>query len=169
MAKKNIKKAKEEKEVNVYEKKTITKMVSIVLLLFMILYMFTTLVISRNNKDDKKQVDETIQYEEILGGSIFNQNRSQYYVMLYDFASDDAKYVDLIIKNKLSGDDALKVYKVDLSNSFNKDIIADSGYQDNDISKFKVKRGITTLIRVNEKGVELFVEGMDNIKSYFDY
>ncbi len=171
VAKNNIKKTKEEtKEVNAsYEKKTITKMVSIVLLIFMILYMFTTLVVGRKNNNDDKPVNEAIQYDEILGGSIFNQNRAQYYVMLYDFNSDDAKYVDLIIKNKLGGDDALKAYKVDLSNNFNNSIVGDNGNQDNDINKFKAKRGITTLIRVNEKGIELFIEGIDNIKNYFDY
>jgi uncharacterized membrane protein len=151
-----------------YDRKTITKVVSIIILIFMIVYMITSLIINKynfNNSDNNEKAE--IQYEEIIAGDIFNQGDEQYYIMLYDFEKNDAKYINLIINNKLSGEDALPVYKVDLGNGFNKIIVGDKSNQTNDITQLKVSG--TTVIRIHNKKIELFIEGIDEIKKYFGY
>ncbi|MFA5602792.1 MAG: hypothetical protein WDA21_03605 [Bacilli bacterium] len=151
-----------------YDKKTITRVVSIIILIFMIVYMITSLIINNDNSNNIDNEKINIQYEEILAGDLFNQGDKQYYVMLYDFEKSDAKYIDLIINNKLSGEDALPVYKVDLGNGFNKNIIDDKSNNSSDIKNLKVING-STVIRVHNKKIELFIEDINKIKQYFGY
>ena len=88
-----------------------------VLLFFGIVYLIAGVLTGeiKFNKDEKEEV--SIQYSEILAESTFKQKDNEYYVIYYDFSSNESVLIDAIT-NDLSANN--KVYKVDLSKGFNK-------------------------------------------------
>ena len=117
---------------------------------------------SNNNNQNDIKVEPVIQYEQILMGSLFNQNESDYYVLVYD--KDDAM-LDLYNQyissyNKL--DSHLKVYKVNLSEDFNKSYIGEESHLSGDNIK-DIKVTGTTLIRIKDKEISSSYENGEDI------
>lgn len=117
---------------------------------------------SNNNNQNDIKVEPVIQYEQILMGSLFNQNESDYYVFVYD--KDDVmldlynQYVSSY--NKL--DSHLKVYKVNLSEDFNKSYIGEESHlSGSNIKDIKVTG--TTLIRIKDKEISSSYENSEDI------
>ena len=117
---------------------------------------------SNNNNQNDIKVEPVIQYEQILMGSLFNQNESDYYVFVYD--KDDVM-LDLYNQyissyNKL--DSHLKVYKVNLSEDFNKSYIGEESHLSGGNIK-DVKVTGTTLIRIKDKEIRSSYENSEDI------
>lgn len=134
----------------------------------MLAFYFITEFVLKNKKDDSKEpeikIEPTIQYEQILMGSLFNQNEDDYYVLVYD---EDDKLIDIYnqyLQTYKNSEDPVKVYKVNLSEDFNKTYINEESYlYGSDITKIKVTG--TTLIRISEKEIYKAFEGYDEIIS----
>lgn len=140
----------------------------------MLAFYFITEVVVNNkkkeeNKDNKPVVTEpVIQYEEILMGSLLNQNEVDYYVLVYDPEDPMLGIYNTYISSYKASDEPLKVYKVDLSKDYNKSYIAEESYlTGTDVSAVKVKG--TTLVRVSAKSVYKSFEGKDAIIGRFKY
>lgn len=131
-------------------------------------YFITEFVIKnkdKSSKDDNQggiKIEADIQYEKILMGSLFEQNESDYYVYVYD--ADDimtdiySQYISSY--NNLSSH--LKVYKVDLSEDYNKSYIATESYlSGGNITDIKVTG--TTLIRIKDKQISSSYVGSGEI------
>lgn len=113
-------------------------------------------------KKDKKE-EVSIQYTEILAEMTFKQKEDSYFVMYYNFDSNEANLLDAL-QNGLQSEGT--VYKVDLNKNFNKNYITEGEPKTNpsNINELKVKN--PTLIKVNNKKVSNFVVGTTNIKNY---
>ena len=112
-------------------------------------------------KKDKKE-EVSIQYTEILAEMSFKQKEDEYFVIYYEFGSNDAVLLESLSSTLSS---TAKVYKVDLKKNFNKNYISDGDVKTPaSIDDLKVKN--PTLLRVKNKKVTNFVTGTNNIKSY---
>ena len=131
---------------------------------FLALAYFVGGVVTGNIKLKKEKEKEVeIQYKEILAEMTFKQSEADYFVMYYNFASNDAIVLEAL-QSGLEGTGT--VYKVDLDKNFNKNYITDGNPKTNPngISELKVKH--PTLIRIKNKKVVNFVVGSSNIKNY---
>ena len=146
------------------EVKKVLKIAIGVLLFFCAVYLIAGLLTGEIKlKKDKKQ-EVSIQYSEILAESTFKQTESEYYVLYYDFESNESVLIDAI-NSDLSSDNT--VYKVDLSKGFNKKFIAESNKIKNNpknINELKVED--PTLIKIKNKKVVSFQKGIKKIKEY---
>ncbi len=140
----------------------------------MLAFYFITEVVLKNKKDKEPnkpstaEVEPTIQYEEILMGSLLKQKETDYYVLVYD---PEDIYLDMYmnyISNYKTSDEPLSVYRVNLGKDYNKAYIAEeSNLTGSDITMVKVKG--TTLIRVSNGSVYKSFEGNDAIIGRFKY
>lgn len=131
-------------------------------IVFIIFYLITVFVTNR----PKAKVPEivNIQYEEILGGSIFNKNEESYYVLAYEKTNINNDMYQYFLSAYRGDVTSLKVYIVDLSNIFNKPFIKENSSFDEENISFKED----TLLKVSKgKVIETF-EGRDNIVSQFE-
>ena len=129
-------------------------------------YFITEVVIknkdkSNNNQNDIK-IEPDIQYEQILMGSLFNQNESDYYVFVYDTEDAMLDLYNQYISSYNNLDSHLKIYKVNLSEDFNKSYIDEESHlSGSNIRDVKVTG--TTLIRIKDKGISSSYEGSEQI------
>ena len=98
----------------------VLRIVFIVMFVFAFFYLLTIAIVGRDEKEEVEEV--TIQYEEILAGSSFTMRDNKYLVVYYDFTSEEAAEINSAIYAYTSSyaDDKLRVYTVDMGNTFNK-------------------------------------------------
>ena len=134
----------------------------------MLAFYFITEVVLKNKDTDTEpdteiKIEPEIQYEQILMGSLFIQNDTTYYVFAYD--EEDPMldiYNQYLETYKNSDNEPLNVYKVNLSEDFNKSYVDDESYlEGSDITKIKVTG--TTLIRIKNDEVYKYYEGYEEI------
>lgn len=146
------------------EAKKIIKICIGILLIFIVVYLLTALITGDIKLKEEEKVT-TIQYEEILVEQTFKQNAQTYYVLYYDFDSNNSKLMTAIFS--IIGEKGT-AFKVDLSNISNKNYLVD----DNTNIKTKVTKVTDlkiknpTLIKITNKKIEKFVTGIENIKNY---
>ena len=131
------------------------------------LFYFVAGVVTGNIDLNKNEPAE-IQYSEILAGSTFKQNSTEYIVIYYDYTSEKASDYGNLISTYLQKENALGVYAVDLSRKFNASYIYKDGDTPNtnptSASELKVKEG--TLIQIKDKKVTKYLENYEDIENY---
>ena len=97
-----------------------------VLLIFGLVYLGTAIGMGEIKLDEKKQeqVENGIQYEEIIGGNTFSRTDKEYYVLFYDFKDQYGSYYKSLIQSYKAQDNSLAVYLVDLNKKINEAYIA---------------------------------------------
>ena len=138
----------------------------------MLAFYFITSFVIKPKEEKKDETEETttvqtIQYEQILMGELFNQNENDYYVLA--FVEDDPmlEVYTSYIKLYSEKEDAAKFYRVNLSDDMNKSYIGDEIYlEGSNIAKIKVKG--TTLIRIKEHNIATSYTDYDAIKGKFE-
>lgn len=140
----------------------------------MLVFYFITDGVVKNKKDKPKEetpevkIDPEIDYDHILMGSLFDQKEDSYYVLAYTEDDDFYPIYEAYLENYDKIEDHLKVYRVNLSDGFNKSYIADESYlEGSNINLIKVKG--TTLIRIEEGYVYLSFETVDEIIGRLKY
>lgn len=107
---------------------------------------------------------EQIQYEEILGGSIFNINMDDYYVLIFDFDGVDSSYAQTILNSYKNKEDHKSIYIVNLNNGFNNHLKGDtSNSKAKNIEELKINT--STLINIKTKQINYYIEGIDAINT----
>lgn len=134
----------------------------------MLSFYFITEFVLKNKKDNKEdnspKTETVIQYEEILMGSSLNQGSGEYYVFAYLEDDDMLNIYQNYINNYNSITGHKKIYKVNLSNDFNKSYLSEDGdyyLEGNDASKIKVNG--TTLIKVIDNSINYSYREFDTI------
>lgn len=143
------------------------KVAVVVLIIFGIVYLFTVNVTS--NSTDlvvKKNIENTtIQYDEIIAGTSFDQKDSEYLVLYFDVDNDtDSKYYSL--KNEYEQkENKLPIYYVDLGSSFNKDIVSTENNESaSNAEELKVTN--PTLIKFSNGAIAEYITGEEAITNY---
>lgn len=165
--KENIKKQpktnkKVQKKNNTDEITKLVEVVPVLLVVFAVFYIITYWVQKSKTKIDTNEVEENviIQYDEILIGRLFEQNKSEYYVLIID-ENDTNDYTTYLSSYK-EKEGALRFYTAKIGNAFNKKYKSDtSSLNVQNIKELKVKD--TTLLKIKEKKIEESFEGKTKV------
>ncbi len=142
------------------------KMILVVVALFLIFWGITYFVTNKmkNSSDNSSSKERlaSIQYDQILVGTILSQKRNKYYVFLDKFTSDDYATYSSSISEYGAKDGALKVYTVDMDDPFNKQFYGDEvNITDEDLSEFKVNE--VTLLYIEDGKISEYFTGKDDV------
>lgn len=161
---KNEKKVAEVKNSYSHDVFTILKIVFGVLLFLAIFYLITVAVVSNDSSDDET-LEATIQYDEILAGSSFGMNDSEYLVVYYDFEDSELSDLSSAVYS-YSYDDKLRIYTVDMGNGFNSKFVSDekSNTEPEDAGDLAIVG--PTLIKIVDGKVTKYIEGSEDIIDY---
>ena len=152
---------------NMSELKKLVIFIIIIIVAFVLFYVISLFIDSENRETEVNNEEEVtvIQYDEILLGTLFNQNKDEYYVLITSY--DNLNDVYSVYKTAYEAkEDALKIYTSNIDSPFNK------SYRDNEsnfsitsdkISELRIKED--TLLKINNKELVEYFEGKDNIVS----
>jgi hypothetical protein len=135
-----------------------------VTILFIIFYVITSFVTKKQEIVQKEAV--SIQYEEIIVGTLLNQKESSYYVLAMFEEDMDNQLLELYANKYLENNQALPVYKINLSGVFNKSFIAEASKL-NITNIESIKFSKPTLLLVKDNKIDSFYETSDKIISHF--
>jgi len=167
--KKAVKKVtkKEEKGKNeISELKKLAYIFSSIIVVFLIFYGIAYLKMN-NKKSPDDEIVTSIQYEKILVSNILNQNKEDYYVLIYNDEEIYNNYYFHYISSYSKKENSLFTYLVDINNSFNssyKALEEASNLNVSNISDLKVKED--TLLKISNGKIISTTEGMENISTY---
>ena len=170
----NKKETKKDVKNGVEEKNEFMRLVKIILIvtaIFAVFYVVTIIVTNRAeaakakeevaNEEEKEDVD--IQYRDIMIGTLLSKSGT-YYVLIYDADEVRSDEYDALVLAVSSNEDSPKIYKANLTDSFNKKYLSkEENYYVDDISKFKVKG--TTLVKVVDGKVDAAFDNYEAIKN----
>lgn len=127
-----------------------------------ILYMLTIFVFNKEEPLKRTNKKGTVQYNEIIAGTIFKTGDSEYYVLAFDSEDISNSYILNKASNYKSKTGALPLYTLDLSSEFNKSFVAkESSYNEKSVDNLKFKG--TTLIKIKDGKIAKFIETMEEI------
>ena len=106
--------------------------------------------------------DDSIDYEYINVGTVFNRSDTTYLVMFDDYSSNIS--YDLYI-DTLLGESKTPVYKVDMSKKENSKYASEVGNKKATRSD-ELKINGKTLIKISNGKIKDYIEGSDNIEAY---
>lgn len=146
----------------------IVKFLLIVIVIFAVVYFVVALIRGdiRFGKDKEEQPEVTIQYEEILGGEILNIAKSEYFVLLYDYTSNEANLFSTLLSKYKAKSGALSVYKVNLANPLNQRYVTNGDSTKYPVMASDLLVNDATLLQVKDGKVILYLEGKDAIKEH---
>lgn len=138
------------------------KIIAGVLIVFIVFYGITSLVTNKKTAP----IEENIQYDKILVGSILNRLESEYYVIVEASDDEEVSNYEVLISNYIKKENHLRFYKVDLSDPFNANYIGEETVLDiNNISDIKFNK--STLLHIKDKKIVSYRQGND-IASYLN-
>ena len=144
-----------------------------VLLILGIVYFVTAMSMGeiKLKKNEKVKTETSIQYEEIIAGSIFNRNADNYYVLLFNFTDQYASYYLSLIDSYKGKDGSLPFYIVDLEKKVNSNYAIkeddDNTYPTpKDISNLKVSN--PTILKIQKTKVVDVIAGQDKVLEFFE-
>lgn len=160
-----VKKSIEKKESGF--EKDIFKVICIMfgVLLFLAIFYFITVAIVSDKEEAKDDQETVIQYEQILAGSSFNMKDDEYLVVYYDFSDEElAELTSVVYNYSYSGLSTL--YKVDMSDGFNKKYIAEDSSNRNPESASDLAINGPTIIKIIDGKCVDYIEGNDMVIEY---
>ena len=148
---------------NMSELKKLIIFIVIIIVLFGVFYVISLFIDSEKTETTDNTTDAVtvIQYDEILIGTLLNQNQDSYYVLIT--SDDNLNDVYSVYKTSYEAkEDAIKMYTADIDSPFNKSYIAEeSNFSIDKISELKVKED--TLIKVENNELVEYFEGKEEI------
>ena len=144
------------------------KLIRIFLIIVVVFMLFYALTVTISNKKNKPSIEnnnvDSIQYAEILLGTIFNKKENSYYVIA-EFKDDEKNYSSYVNEYNKK-EDALNIYYVDMNDAMNSKYINDEENITNDISDLKISK--TTLFKIENGQIVEHYSGNEKILEYFE-
>lgn len=143
------------------------KIFAIVIVLLVLVYFISGLV-TGEIKIGNKIKPATIQYEEILIGTAFNQNPTDYYIIMYNYKTDtNAEQYKSYINNYKSKENAIRVYYVNLNVGLNNKYISDNvNYNPSKSSEIRVND--VTIMKISNSQLSMFITGTEQVVEYLN-
>ncbi len=162
-AKRSGKNVKEVQKLNKEKPMTMKTFITIIvtlLVFFVILYIITGIFITKDikwfdSKDTNTNTNESTVSNKILGVDSLRQSEEEYYVYYYDSTNENSEVAGVI--SSLS----TKVYRVDLHDAFNGNLIGEPSGVVTDIADLKVSD--PTIIKVISSTISEYYNGVDQI------
>ena len=157
---KNIQKNKESKKEEYPLKNqiiTLSKWIIAIMVTITIISVLTSVV----KKEYTLNKEENNITNEILAGQTFNRVEEEYYVAFYEFDSKED------LTTNLSNITNTKIYKVNLTNAMNKDIVSETS-NDKATTVEELQISGPTLIKINDNKITSYIEGYDDITTYLN-
>lgn len=156
--KKNLKDKKETASlVTNNEMANLVKIVLVIIAIFLIFYGITSIV-TKNKSAENQTGDVTIQYDEILLGTLFEQPNSEYYVLI---TKEDDYYTSTytsLLSMYTTKETAIRFYTANLDNGFNKLYEAEeSNTKTNNLQELKFSG--SALLKIKDKTIVAAYEG----------
>ncbi len=130
----------------------------VVIALALGLYFLTDKVLS---KDTTSGTNADVDYTTCLIGNMFNRPYDEYYVFAFSSEDENASKYSSLISTYEKKDKALKIYKIDLDNNFNKSAVSDtSNKKPTNASDVKIKNSALIHIK-NGKVVNYYESSSD--------
>ncbi|MDD3452855.1 MAG: hypothetical protein PHN42_01065 [Bacilli bacterium] len=142
-----------------YEEYNIAKIIktlTIIIIIILIFYGITILLTQNKTTKKENNLSTEIQYDEILIGSIYNQNQDEYYVLVQ--LTDDYSALYETSYNYQQNND-IKLYTATLDNTMNKKYYGDVSNFENKFPTFKQ----STLIKIKNDTIVEHYEGVTEI------
>lgn len=167
------KRIRKNKNVTTEENNVKSFLISVIVILgaLGIIYLFTVLAKNNGLFDEgynKPEVDvPSISYENISGGTLFDRDEDEYYVLIIDTESHEYINLSTVVSSYLDKDEHLPVYVVDLNNSFNSYIKSD---EDNESAQMSSELQVKefALIKIEDgKNVD-YLNTVEDIESELD-
>lgn len=133
--------------------------ISIVLVGF---YFITKFIIS-NQKEETSVSESVIQSDTIIFGQLLNRSEEEYYVLAYNDNSNLKNIYNNYLETYNQKDDALKVYKINLNDGFNKKFITEDNNITNDINSLTVNDEV--LFKIKEGTIDSYKIGSSEISA----
>jgi len=143
-----------------FEPKQVLKIVIIMIITLGVFYLLTLGILSKKESVVGKY-NPSIQYNKILVGESFTQERKEYLVLYYNSSKDDMDNIHSLISAHKDKKNSLYLYTVDMNEAFNKEYISDSSNREaNNAGELKISG--TTLIHFKDnKIVEYLTEDLE--------
>lgn len=141
----------------------IVKCFLVVLIVLALTYFLTIYITDKNMRDSIKVPDAHIQYEVILAGESFHQNREDYMVLYFD----QAKFSDYseVLSEYNEKEDRVFLYKCYTNEALNQKFVStDAGSTPSKAEDLKVSEN--TLIRFKDHKVVEYITDKEEIISY---
>ena len=127
--------------------------------------------ITFGKKDKEEETTQTITYQEILAGEVFNRKKDSYYVFFYSFSDSNASYYQSLISNYQLKDSSAIFYTVDLDKKLNKQYLIEEDDETeyaypSDIDSLRVKD--PTILKINNSKTSDVIAGKDDINIFFN-
>lgn len=150
----------------------ITKLIKIIVVVVVIAVVFygITILITKykkdNDTDTNTTIPTTIQYDEIVLGSLFRQSQNEYYVLIQKEEDPYNSLLSSYISSYSAKANSVKVYLVNMDHVFNQFYVStESNLNTNDIRSFRVS-GLS-MVKVSNKNIVESYEGIDAIENRF--
>ena len=143
-----------------YDIGTVLKYVIVVIIIVSLFYGLTVFLTNKKSTSTDAETSKSndkavIQYSEIIIGEMFDQNQSEYYVLLENKDDNNIASYENLIKTYRGKENHLSFYTVNLNSAFNKKYISNKNNLEKD--NFKIKD--TALIKIkNGDIVETYQE-----------
>ena len=156
-----VKKEKRETKAPVTSNEMINliKIILVVTAIFLIFYGITTLVTERENGTDTDSGEATIQYDEILLGTLFEQPNAEYYVLVMAEEDYNVQTYTMLISSYTALENSIRVYTSNLDNGFNKSYKAEENNISNNLKELKLIG--STLLKIKDKAIVASYQGTD--------
>ena len=159
-----VKVEEKNKEIMPTTNNEMVKLVKIVLLITGIFLVFygITLLVTENKKEETPVTEATIQYDEILLSSLFEQPNNEYYVLVTKEDDDYLGVYSVYTSKYQSKENKLRLYTANLSSGFNSLYEAEeSNLNTTKIEELKLKD--STLLKISNKKIVASYEGSTKI------
>ena len=159
-----VKVEEKNKEIMPTTNNEMVKLVKIVLLITAIFLIFygITLLVTEKKAEETPVTEATIQYDEILLSSLFEQPNNEYYVLVTKENDDYLGVYSVYTSKYQSKENKLRLYSANLSNGFNSSYEAEeSNLNTTKIEELKLKD--STLLKISNKKIVASYEGSTKI------
>lgn len=139
------------------------KCVVAVVVILILSYFLARYITNKNKLDSIKVSDAVIQYEVILAGESFNQNKKDYMILYFD----DTNIGDYssVLSEYYDKKDKVALYKCYTNEALNKKFVSQEENRSPEVPEdLRVKEN--TLIRFKDNKVVEYITGKDDIISY---
>ena len=159
-----VKVEEKNKEIMPTTNNEMVKLVKIVLLITAIFLIFygITLLVTEKKAEETPVTEATIQYDEILLSSLFEQPNNEYYVLVTKEDDDYLGVYSVYTSKYQSKENKLRLYSANLSSGFNSSYEAEeSNLNTTKIEELKLKD--STLLKISNKKIVASYEGSTKI------